>query len=77
MVWLLFALDLGSSQSRFSASRYLNSRMESVVLLHRSGARYQCCRISWVSEEMLDAMWRLAAVGTDVEAIVLLNTALI
>ena len=33
--------------------------------------------MSWASEEILDVMWRLAAVGTDVETSVLLYAALI
>ena len=33
--------------------------------------------MSHASEEMLDVMWRLAAVGTDVETSVLLYSALI
>ena len=32
--------------------------------------------MSWASEEMLDVMWRLAAVGTYVETSVLLYSAL-
>ena len=33
--------------------------------------------MSWESEEMLDIMWRLAAVGSDIETSVLLYYALI
>ena len=36
LLLLLFALGHGSSQSRFSSSRQLNSRIDSTGLLHRS-----------------------------------------
>ena len=36
MLLLLFALCLGSSQFWFLALKYLNFRMESIDLLHRS-----------------------------------------
>ena len=61
---MLLALGLGSSQSRFPASRWLNSRMESIGLLH-------------MSDGINVDMWRLATVGTDVEINVLLYSALI
>ena len=49
----------------------------SVGLLHKSDGIIHCSRVRWANEEMLDIMWRRAAVCTDVEACILLDSALV
>ena len=67
---LLFALGLGSSQSRFPALRWLNSRMVCFIGLMVSMSPDE-------SSKKRDVMWCFAAVGIDVETSVHLYSALI